>query len=324
MIPMRRLRPLLLALTPAVLAAQADPPATIVEDRPCQPPRGADTVLAAWDGEVSGFRQWMTATRYNDLIARWECRRIVYLSEGLRVVGFIYRPINPVEQHPAIIVNRGGTGEFGRMHDRLQPFYLPYLDAGYVLLMSQYRGADGGEGRDEYGGADTADVAALTRLARDLPYVDGDNLFMLGYSRGGMMTYQALAMGLPIRAAATVSGLTDLADQITYRPEMRDSVFRLLWPDYDRRTDEHYRIRSAVRWAERINTPLLLIHGTDDDRVRSSDALALASRLDALGRPYELVIYAGDSHGVPAHKFETDQRILRWFASHRLETMPDR
>jgi dipeptidyl aminopeptidase/acylaminoacyl peptidase len=309
---------LLLAFVPCIGIAQVRPVGPILDDRPCRGPSSGQRVLDAWADDTSGYREWLTAGRYRRLVADWTCRRIVYLSEGLRVAGFIYRPTASRGRWPAIVVNRGGTGEFGKMHDRLQSYYLPYLDAGYVLLMSQYRGADGGEGHDEYSGADTMDVSNLVALARTLPYVDPDNVFMLGFSRGGMMTYRALAMGLPIRAAATVSGLTDVAAQTKYRPEMRDSVFRLQWEDFDRREQDHYRLRSAVRWPGRISTPLLLLHGTGDDRVRSSDALALAAGLDSLGRTYELVIYAGDGHGVPAHKMEADRRVLEWFRRFRL------
>lgn len=291
---------------------------SLLEDRPCEQPRPPAEVISAWRSDSSGFAQWLTSARYRRLVGAWECRRIVYSSEGLRVVGFVYRPTRPNGRYPAIIVNRGGTGEFGKMHARLQPYYLPYLEAGYVIAMSQYRGADGGDGRDEYGGADTTDVARLTELTATLPYVDPRQLFMLGFSRGGMMTYRALAMGLPVRAAATVSGLTDLEAQTRYRPEMRDSVYRVLWPDYHNRAAEHYRVRSAIHWPDRISTPLLLIHGTNDDRVKSADALALARALDSLGRSYELVVHAGDGHGVPANKYATDRRIIAWFDRHRI------
>jgi hypothetical protein len=56
------------------------------------------------------------------------------------------------------------------MHPTLQSYYLRYLDAGYVLLMSQYRGGDGSEGADEYGGADIADVTTLVTGQRTIAY----------------------------------------------------------------------------------------------------------------------------------------------------------
>jgi dipeptidyl aminopeptidase/acylaminoacyl peptidase len=291
--------------------------AQIVEDRACEPAPPYASVQQGWSKDTSGFGRWLTGTVYQRLVSTWECRRIVYLSDGLRIVGFIYRPLAPAKRHAAIVVNRGGTGEFGMMHPLLQSYYLRYLDAGYVLLMSQYRGADGSEGRDEYGGADIADVTSLVDIARTLPYVDPDNLFMLGFSRGGMMTYRALTMLLPLRAAATVSGLTNLAHQVEYRPDMRESVYKVLFPNFAEREVEHYRLRGAVEWADRIQAPLLLIHGTADDRVLADDALELASKLLKHRRPFELLLFDGDGHGVSAHKLETDERVIAWFDRHK-------
>jgi dipeptidyl aminopeptidase/acylaminoacyl peptidase len=301
----------------AVMAGARSATAQVLDERACEPAPDYGKVAAGWTKDQSGYGGWLTSARYEDIATKWECRRIVYRSDGLRVTGFIYRPREGAVRRPAIIVNRGGTGDFGMMHPWLQSYYLAYLDAGYVLVMPQYRGTDGGEGADEYGGADLADVTSLVPIARSLPYVDSENVFMLGFSRGGLMTYLALSLGLPIRAAATVSGLTNLARQIRYRPEMREEVFRKLIPDFATREAEHYRLRSAVEWPERIDTPLLLVHGNADDRVKAEDALELATKLQALGRRFELLVFDGDGHGVPAHKLETDRRVIAWFEKHR-------
>jgi dipeptidyl aminopeptidase/acylaminoacyl peptidase len=59
--------------------------------------------------------------------------------------------------------------------------------------------------------------------------------------------------------------------------------------------------------------PLLILHGTADERVPAGEALRLAERLQALGKEYELVMYAGDTHGLPAHATDAQERVLRWF-----------
>src|SRR4029453_3397699 len=48
------------------------------------------------------------------------------------------------------------------------------------FCLSAYRGNDGGEGREEYGGVDVRDVLNLIPLARALGYIDMHNVFMLG------------------------------------------------------------------------------------------------------------------------------------------------
>ena len=66
------------------------------------------------------------------------------------------------------------------------------------------RQSDGSEGRDEMGGADVDDLMDVLPLARSLAYVDTNNLFMYGESRGGMMTYQAVRRGFPVKRGGDV------------------------------------------------------------------------------------------------------------------------
>src|SRR4030095_14955865 len=91
--------------------------------------------------------------------------------------------------------------------------FYAYVSSGFVVIGSQYRGNDGGEGREEFGGADVCDVLHLIPLARALGYVDMHNVFMLGWSRGGMMTYLALKHEIPVNAVAVGGGLTDLVSE---------------------------------------------------------------------------------------------------------------
>jgi len=111
-------RVLLAALLVVVHARVAT--AQIVDDRACDNTAAFAAIEKGWAADSSGFREWVTRPRYERIVSAWECRRIVYLSEGLRIVGFIYRPVNRTTRHPAIIVNRGGTGDFGKMHPTLQ------------------------------------------------------------------------------------------------------------------------------------------------------------------------------------------------------------
>src|SRR6185369_8758903 len=98
----------------------------------------------------------------------------------------------------AIIYNRGGNREFSKLMPWMQYGFYDYVSNGFVVIGSQYRGVDGGEGREEFGGAEIHDVLNLIPLAKSLGYVDMDNVFILGVSRGGMETYLALKNGIPV------------------------------------------------------------------------------------------------------------------------------
>ena len=66
--------------------------------------------------------------------------------------------------------------------------FYEFLSNGFVVIASQYRGNDGGQGKEELGGADLNDVMSLFALAQSLGYIDMRNIFMYGVSRGGMTT----------------------------------------------------------------------------------------------------------------------------------------
>jgi len=128
------------------------------------------------------------------------CERITYRSDGLRVVGFAVRPRTP-GRHPVLLWLRGGNRDFGKNGALALVHMLDLADAGFVVLAPQYRGADGGEGTDGFGGADLDDVLILPAVARQLDDADPSRLFVFGGSRGAMQGLMAIRRGLPVRAA---------------------------------------------------------------------------------------------------------------------------
>lgn len=246
----------------------------------------------------------------------FECRRIKYLSDNLKVVGYLWKPKDTEgKKLPLVIFNRGGNREFGKLTPWMQRGFYSYVSNGFVVLGSQYRGNDGGEGREEFGGADVRDVLNLIPLARSLGYVDMNNVFLLGWSRGAMMTALALKSGIPVNAAAIGGGPGDLVATVKHRP-----VFLEMWkdliPGFETRRDEILKERSAVHWADRINAPLLLMHGGADWRVDPGETLALAQKLQEHGKTYELIIYAKDDHRLSANRADSTERTIEWFRRH--------
>jgi dipeptidyl aminopeptidase/acylaminoacyl peptidase len=246
-----------------------------------------------------------------------ECLRIQYLSDGLRVVGFLVKPRNPQgKRYPVIIYNRGGVQDLGKIDTpNILDFYQLAAN-GFVVLASQYRGNDGGEGVDEVGGADVDDVVTLVSLASSLAYADSRNIFSYGVSRGGMMTFRALARGAVVNAAAVVGGIYDmqgLMESTKQRmPGIADRVMKLI-PDYSSRGPAALADRSVLQWPEKVTVPLLMIHGADDEEVPVSQALAFAAKLSTLRKEYELIVYANEIHEALNNRRDRDARIVAWF-----------
>lgn len=294
-------------LTAAFGQQTGAPDGAIIEQRPC--------VFGPYE-QQSGFTKRFYSQEdydYAKSSPRTECFRIEYRSDGLRVVGYLVRPRDLASRrYPVIIFNRGGFLDMGKIESFNLVDFIRLSEEGFVVLASQYRGNDGGEGREEVGGADLDDVSNLLVTARSLPYTDTTNIFMYGVSRGGMMTFLAMKRNLPIRAAAVVGAVYDVAAFGTRAPGVFAQAVKLI-PDYAQKGTVILQERSAMNWPDAVNTPILILHGANDEEVPATEALAFATKLSTLKKVYELVVYAGDVHEVAVNRRERNARIAAWF-----------
>jgi len=223
---------------------------------------------------------------------------ITYISDGLRVKGYLALPNTP-GSHPAIIFCRGGNKNYGVLTGYETLHYAQLL--GYVAVGSQYRGNAGGQGQDQFGGDDVNDVVNLIPLLKSLPEVDSSRIGIVGVSRGGMMAYetlrkQTLAGTNDIKAAVIVSGAADLFFESINQSDMLNGVFIPLIGGTPAQLPKEYEARSAVRWANDINVPILIQHGDRDVEVDIYEANEMAAELQRYGKTYKYIIYPGRGH----------------------------
>ena len=220
---------------------------------------------------------------------------IVYLSDGLKIKGFLVESKKLKKKNPVIIYNRGGSKDAGMLDERaLYLRFIEYVKMGYVVIASQYRGSTGSEGKDEFGGDDIRDVLNLKNVLSEISYVNMDCIGMIGGSRGGMMTYKALTMVDWVKTAIIEAGPTDIEHSYSYRPQLKEYRRDM----YDVDSAEENRSRSALHFADKIdkNVPILIFHGTSDTSVSPLDTLRLCEKLQQNGNPYELHIYQDVDH----------------------------
>lgn len=292
--------------------AAADTNGKIIEQAPYQ--------LPAYDQLPDRFKRTYSRETVEQIKndSQLELWRVKYLSDGLKIVGFIYKPKTTNEKKlPTVIFNHGGlaNGLIGTENYNYLYEMHRYAAEGFVVLASQFRGIGGSEGRDEAGGADTNDVMNLFPLARSLGYVDMNRLYMWGFSRGAIMTLQAIRRGAPLKAAAVVGAPSD--NTVLQNSPGFIQFARNIYPDYDAHKEEHLKSRSAIFWADELNVPLLILHGGADPGTAPTQALALAQKLQELGKIYELIVYAKDDHGVNLNAEDRISRTIDWFKNLR-------
>ncbi len=265
---------------------------------------------------VEGIESYADQEEYEDAIQdrAFVFEKLRYKSDGLSLVAYLYRPAETRSKKYPLIIFLRGSATMGDAAPQLIAFFHRLASQGFVVLAPQYRGSDGGEGRDEVGGSDLDDVFNVVPLTKSLGSIDEHNVFLYGQSRGGMMTYQAIRDGMPANAAAVFGAFTDL--EIMNQSPYVQKLIPQIWPDYAQHKQAIIERRSAKYWPEKLTVPLLIMNGGSDPQVDASQPLALALQLQALKKKYSLVIYANGDHHLSADRLDRDRRAVEWFQKH--------
>lgn len=250
-----------------------------------------------------------------------------YRSDGFEVEGYSCRPKNVgKDKVPVIIFNRGGTGNYGKLTEEDLPDFYWLASHGFAVYGSNYRFVGELGKVDQSGGDDVHDVIQLYELVEELDFIDRNNMFMMGVSRGGMMTYQSLKW-IDVNAAAIIGGVADLHIQAANRPifitgwtDLEDPYnydgLEKILPNFSEKKEEYFDQRSATKWADEINSPVFILHSRQDGFVSADQAMNMALQLHTFGREYKLKIYDKKSHGLPYTEFDSFDEIVSWFKSH--------
>ncbi len=233
---------------------------------------------------------------------------IAYQSDSVEVNGFMIEP-KADGNYPVIIFNRGGNRDFsGLSIGTLINYTSKLASQGYIIIGSNYRK------QDEFGGKDIDDVLNLIETVKGISKADGSKLGMLGWSRGGMMTYIALKKTDKIKTAVVGNGPTNLFEVIEERPEMESKVFAECIPNYWQDKETELRNRSVVFWPDELNknSSLLILSGTNDKAVNPDQADEIAEKLRKIDYDFELKKVETD-HFFSDKKSELDAILIDWF-----------
>ncbi|MFN0206940.1 MAG: prolyl oligopeptidase family serine peptidase [Planctomycetota bacterium] len=141
----------------------------------------------------------------------------------------------------------------------------------------------------------------LPQIARagELGFIDMDRVGVAGDAYGGYSAASLVTTTPFFKGAAAVSGMYDLT---SYETSIRNI--------------EH----SPLFRADKITTPLLMIHGGADRERPAADAHKMFRALSRLEKNAELAIYPGEDHRLPDwsfdHASDAAQRLLTFFGKY--------
>ena len=249
--------------------------------------------------------------------------KITYLSDGLKIKGYIAYPTNTDgKKFPCIIWNRGGYENKGAIDKfTARSMYGQIASWGYVVFASQYRGNAGSEGKEELGGNDVNDILNLIPLADELPFADKYKWGIEGWSRGGMMTYLALlknpnfsrkaGYASGVKCAVLVGAISNFKDYVL-TSDNRNSIYKKILgkKDFEKKLEE----RTIINFADKLpKIPYLLMHGKSDETIPVKQTIEIAKKFDELDFNYELKLFEGGDHYLKKHRKEVDELRRKWF-----------
>lgn len=261
---------------------------------------------------VNGQVKWKAEYQYLDEI---DLYHITYISDSLKIKGYLVKP-KQKGNYPCVIYNRGGNRNFGSLKIASAAITLGQIaKEGYVVIASQYRGNEGSEGQEEFGGQEVNDILILPEVLKEVEGANTRIIGMYGWSRGGMMTYIALTKTNQIKAAVVGGAVADNFETIKDRPEMETGVLAELVPNYETNKTAELEKRSAVKWVDKFpkNVPILMLHGNADWRVKPEQSLRMALQFETYRIPYRLIIFEGSDHGISEHRDEVNSQVIAWF-----------
>jgi len=243
--------------------------------------------------------------------------------DGLELHGYLTRPAS-TGPHPMVVLPHGGP--HGVRDDWSYDWEVQLLaNRGYAVLQVNFRGSDGfgkafeEQGYKEWGAKMQDDITDATRWAVEKQYATPDRICIYGASYGG---YAALmgAVREPTlyRCAIGYAGVYDLelmwsSGDIPVFRGGRDYLKRALGDDR-----ETLRARSPVNNAEKIQIPVLLIHGKEDGRADFDHAKRMKSALEKAGKRFDWMALSREGHGVydEETRVEVYERILKFLDAH--------
>jgi dipeptidyl aminopeptidase/acylaminoacyl peptidase len=201
-----------------------------------------------------------------------------------------------------------------------------------AVLTVDFRGSTG-YGRafrranvDEWGHADTQDLVDAGRWAAAQPWADG-RLAIHGGSYGGYMTLTCLVEEPGLwRAGVDLYGDSEIAESYRHGDRVgRIDLERMMGRPDDPAKAELYRRGSPVYGAERIEAPLLLLHGRKDERVVPLMTERMVAALRIEGKYHEVHWYDDEGHGWRRRENRRDAyaRVRAFLKRHLLDEAPE-
>ena len=277
------------------------------------------------DGAVEN-RSVLTALN-EDLLSELDLAEIESInftgSEGRTIGGWLLLPPRGEGPHPLVLHIHGGP------HAAYSPafnFELQHLASeGYAVLYTNPHGSHSyGRAintgtRLDWGGKDYADLMKAVDVISEREDIDSDRVGVAGGSYGGWMTNFIVTQTGRFRAAVAQRPSSNRMSTFTSSAVgFRHARWEAPGAPWEREHQEYFTRVSPALNADKVTTPLLLVHAEYDHLCPLTQAEEMFTALKFLGKPVELLTFLGESHhmgrvGKPGNRAIRVDKTAEWF-----------
>jgi acetyl esterase/lipase len=168
---------------------------------------------------------------------------VQYLSDGLQLKAWVYRPQGVPGPHPALVFFHGGFAFGSGDLEACRPF----MDAGFIVMAPMLRGENGNPGEFELFLGEVDDARAAVKWLAGQPGVDAARIYTFGHSvGGGVSAMLSLLEDVPIRHGGSSGGLYDQttflgwSDIVPFESTPEERSVRLLVGNTQHMKHQHY------------------------------------------------------------------------------------
>jgi len=191
--------------------------------------------------------------------------------DGMTVYGYVSYPVTYNDTpSPMVVLVHGGP--YTRDKNEFDPWVQFLTNRGYVVFQPNFRGSTGyggaywKSGYRQWGLAMEDDVMDGVKILIDGKVADKSKICIMGASYGGYAALMGVAKYSDIFCCAiSISGISDLNKLMIQKGNYLNRI--LIGDDFSDR-----KASSPITYAENINSPVLLAHGTEDKTVNYSQS----------------------------------------------------
>lgn len=242
-------------------------------------------------------------------------------SDGVVLNASMIKPLDfvPNKKYPVIGYGYGNAGSqvvvnrwrgHGNVERELWHRYL--ATQGFIVFSLDNRTTAGrGKAASNLTYGHYAKWAVLDQLQgveylESLPYVDSSRLGFWGWSGGGYLACALMTKGAPhFKTGVCVAPVVDL------RRYQAVGVER--WMGFTEENEDGYRKVNLMKYADRLEGDLLLIHGTGDENVKFAFTLQFAQSLIEQNKQFDMMVYPNQHHGIEDAQLHVYTKIADYF-----------